>query len=333
MSYFPTAFETTSGSISDHNKIKQALMEALVSTSLPNTRFGVEPLGNRSAVFVTGGDYESAKIPAFIHPYLIKGFKGEDYLVTDLRLFKSNSSQWQSEKNFEDSVRNKSEYAFTKARAVLNHLWLKDDYRVLRTRFSFACSVFAAWLSQVIAKAYALDFHDQYRIMAVSVYYYHLLFSPEKKLTEEALETAVIHTIKVTNLQATEIYEMFEKLGDIGSISDFCKELQVVVENVRLKDFNLAMLLSLIRNSWFATNAKEILPVALEHPPTWITIVASTMTERSFSSSPLYKVIEFQMKKRNGGANEFTMNYAELMRDSVLVLESADNTPLTFKDF
>lgn len=331
MSYFKTAYDTTAGSIIDlSGKVELPIKEAMVSGVLDGVNLGIEPIENCDVVFIIGGSNNESRIPAFIHPYLIKNFKGMNHLVTDARLFRTSSNEYQSPKEFEASVRNKTEYTFLKNRTALNLLWLKEDRRAIRSRFSFACSVFSAWLSQAISKEYALDLQDQYRLMALTIYYYHTLFVEEKQLSGEALEIAVVHTIKATKLPAATVYSLFESIGDIGNISDYCEATKVVIENVRLKDFNLAILLTVIRNSWFATNSKEILSVALEHPPTWIAIVGSVLMERSYRSSPLFNVINFQSKR--GNANEFQMNYVEMLRTSIVAVEGADNE-IQFKDF
>lgn len=331
MPYYKTSYDTTMGQISVLKKLDQSLREALVTGDLQGRRLGVEKVDQRNAVFVIGGSTYETSVQPFIHPYLIQNFKDQDFLVTDLRLFRTSSQDWLSDKEFEAGVRNKTEYMLAKSRAVLNLLWL-DSSQVsrLRARFSFAGSVFAAWLSQAISKTYALDFQEQMRIMAVSMYYYYSLFTTENRLEGDALETAVVHTIKATKFPATDIYALFESMGEINGIEDYCVEVQKAIQNVRLRDFNLPMLMTLIRNSWYGTNAKDMLSVALEHPPTWIGIVFTTLTERTYKASALYKLIEMQAKR--GNADEFRMNYADLMKSAVVAVESAEEE-LVFKEF
>lgn len=328
MPYYRTSYDTNAGKI-HATKLDYAIKEALIAGELANRTLGVEQNDKLKAVFVIGGSPEESKIPPFVHPYLIQNFKGEDLLVTDMRLFRTSSDELWSAKQFEDQVRNKTEYALSKTRAILNLRWLTDP-ELLRGQFAFAGNVFAAWLSQAISKAYALDFQDQLRIMAVSLYYYHTLFGEAVRLSDAALETAVVHTIKATKMPAKDVYSLFESLGEFKGIEDYCVAVWKVVENVRLKDFNLAMLLTLVRNSWYATNAKEMISVALEHPPTWITIVYTTLTERSYKSSSLYKLIELQGKR--GNADGFRMNFVSFLAGSV-VLESILNTEFDFKNF
>lgn len=322
--YYKTCYETSVGRIFNTKALDRALYESLITGGLQSRRFGVENVGNVSAVFVIGGNTDENLIPSFTHPYLIGDFKGRSYLITDLRLFRTSNLDYMSEHSFEVSVRNKAEYGLVKARAVLSLMWLDEAKREkLRSQFKFAAAVYASWLSQAISRTYALDFHDQALITAIGIYYYHTLFIKEARLSGNELETAVIHTIKATKLPAQDVYQLFEQLREVHSITDYCEAVKDVVSNVRLKDFNLAMLLTQIRNTWFGTNAKDLLSVALEHPPTWISIVFSTLTERSYKGSALYSIIEFC--GRRGNADEFRMNFLDLLRSNVVALESVEN--------
>ena len=325
-----TSYDTTVGKIYDLRKLDLALKEALITGFLADRQLGVAVNDQRKAVFLTGNDSSEHAVPPFVHPYLIQNFKNQDYLVTDLRSFRNSADPTASDRDFEAGVRNTTEYALVKSRATLGLMWLGPDLMKIRARFSFAGSVFAAWLSQAISKAYALDFSDQLRIMAVSIYYYNTLFQEENKLTDKALEVAVVHTIKATKIPATDVYALFEGLGEMNGIEDYCTAIRGAIESVRLNDFNLAMLLTLVKNSWYGTNAKDLISVALEHPPTWISIVFTTLTERTYKSSSLYKLIEMQGKR--GNADEFRMNYLELLKTAIIATEAADEE-IVFRDF
>ena len=333
MPYNKTAYDTTVGKIVDLRKVKldHLLREALIDSGLSSRTLGLEPNQNAQAVFVIGGDAAEMQIPPFIHPYLIQNYKNRNYLATDVRLFRNTTDRWQTDKEFEDSIRNKAEYTLTKNRAALTLLWLGDNPSQLRKRFLFAGTVFAAWLSQAITRAYALDYQDQSKLLALGIYYYHCLFTPNTRLEGEAQEAAVVHTIKATKFPAKTVYELFEGLGEFSTIEDFCAEARKVVENVRMRDFNLAMLLTLIRNSWYGTNAKEILSIALEHPPTWISVVYAAITERGYKNSMLAEVAKHYSKQ--GAAEEFQMNYQVMLSEQIAVLEAAASDDLIIKPF
>jgi hypothetical protein len=67
---------------------------------------------------------------------------------------------------------------------------------------------------------------------------------------------------------------------------------QEITDSVRLKDFNAGVLFTLLGNTWFGANAKEMIAVATEHPPTWIAMLLSAFTERTFKNSQIAKILE-----------------------------------------
>ena len=123
----------------------------------------------------------------------------------------------------------------------------------------------------------------------------------------------------------------FKTTRDLGiSLNDGLYEMILVRATKNLAEFNLAMLLTLIRNTWYWNNAKDVIATALEYPPAWIAIVYAAMTEKTYKNSPVYKLIEIQAK-RSRNVEEFRLNYEGFLR-RVMALETIDQ-PLVFKDF
>lgn len=318
-----SSYDTTCGIIIPIQKTVTAIKEALIASSLAQRTMGVNQQGDIRVVFVTGLESYEDRIPPFIHPILVENVRGLSYLVTDIRSYRSGKSEWVTDKHFEEAIRDKADYGIVKTRAILEAKWNAESPVLLRPLFKFAGNVFANWISQAISRIYALDAHDQYRIMAIALYFYHTLFVDEPKLEGQNLDAASNHTIKVTGLASSEIYSIFEKLPEMKNISDFCEAIKPQIANVRLNDFNMSMLLTGVRNSYYGNNAKSMLEVAIEHPPTWISIVVGVMMERSFKSSPLYKLIEMQGKR--GGIDEFRANYISLLKNTTVSLETAES--------
>lgn len=331
MTRLNTSYDTAMAQAFSQNKLEQALKQAFVSGDLQNMQFGVNPIGGCTAVFVSGMNPDENTIPPFVHPFLVKNIKGKDYLVTDIRAFKATTQLYPSQNDFEAAVKNKSEYALVKNRAILELRWIAGESAKLRSQLSFAGSVFGSWISQALTKVYALDLHDQLRVTAIALYYYHSLFTEGSKLDDAEVEVAVIHTIKVTKLPAKEVYEIFSKIPELHSVNDLCTAIKEGLENIRLRDFNLLMLMTVLKNSWYGNNAKELIAVAVEYPPAWISIVYAAMTEKTYRSSPIYKLIEIQAK-RSENVETFRNNFADLIDSVVSATESIDNE-LVFKGF
>jgi hypothetical protein len=73
-------------------------------------------------------------------------------------------------------------------------------------------------------------------------------------------------------------------------------------------------LITILKSSWFGNNAAELLAVSLEHPPTWVSLVYTSLSERSFKNANLSKIVERYGK--NNADNEFTRSFVSLV-DSV----------------
>lgn len=309
-----TAYDTTLGSSINTKPISTEIQQALITSDLSKVKLNFRSNGNGvNPIFITGALEQESKIPLFTHPMSIITHKGEKYLVTDLRLFLSKNPDLN---NLQKSVRSLTDFNLAKAKALLTLNWMAGDSRTMMINMFFAGEVFAAWISESIAKSYQLDFQDLTRIKIATLVYYFQLFSDEEFSPTAVNREIVSHIIKATRLSAEVIYSVLEKLENLDTPTDLCRNIVNVCENIRLKDFNLALLMTLIGNSWYGANAKENIAVAIEHPPTWIAIVYTALTERLFKTSKIYNLAE-QFGKR-GKSDEFKKNFIQYMQDNTV---------------
>lgn len=319
MSIHKDSYSTTFGSRLVTKGIEQAIKESFIKDSLDKVNLNVDNSGEYKPVFITGALDNDVNIPLFTHPITIKNIHGKNYVVSDLRLYiKSNPDL----NNIETSIKNLTEYNFAKSRAILSLSWLNDNTSSMKNSFSFAGVVYSAWMAEVISKYYALDFKDQSILFVIISYFYQSLFI-DGEIDEETKQKFATHTIKASRTTADFVFSIFDKItmeqsdSKVFSLDQLCFNIREILENVRLKNFNTVTLLNIISNSWYGTNAKEILAIALEHPPTWNAIVYSALTEKTYKSSMIYRVAE-RFGKR-GASDEFLKNYKDFIQDRLSV--------------
>lgn len=323
MSIFLDGYQTTVGSVFVTKQIETAIKESIIRHRLDLVNLNVENAGNVKPLFITGSLPSEVEIPLFTHPITIFNFQHQNFLCTDLRLFVRKDTPIDE---IETGIKNLTEYNFIKSRAILNLLWLNDGANSIKNNLSFASTVFAAWLAETISKTYALDFKDQTTISVITSFYYQTLFTNDKVFDEDTRQKMAVHTIKTTKAPAEFVFGVFDKIESMMSIEDYCKSVVEITENVRLKSFNLAMLLTIIRNSWYGTNAKEVIAIAIEHPPTWVAMVYTALNEKTFKSTLIYRVAE-RFGKR-GASDEYIHNYVRLVKDQTVAKEE-----LAIRDF
>jgi hypothetical protein len=326
MSIFKDSYQTTVGSAFVTKTIENAIRRALIQGAYDT--LNIEDDGVVKPMFITGQASSDADIPLFTHPLLVT-HNSQQWLCTDMRMFmKRPDGEY---RGIDDLIKNRTEFAFTKSRAVLNLLWAMGGEQDIKSHLPFAGIVFSAWISDVISKTFALDFKDQTTLVVISSYYYQTLFASEPEMDADTKQKMAVHTIKATKAPAQFVLDIFDRIGEMRGIEDYCRTVREILENVRLKDFNLAVLLTIIRNSWYGTNAKEILSVAIEHPPTWNAIVYAALSERTYRSSAIYRVAE-RFGKR-GESDGFIKSYVELIhRYQRPSLESIDDV-IEYRDF
>lgn len=313
MTIYKDCYETTVGSVLDTKRIVTAIKESMIKDSLGHVSLNVRNEGGFKPVFVTGSTSSESDIPLFTHPITILNFQHNHFICSDLRLFVRKDTPLDM---IEEFVKNRTEMNFVKSRTIVSLHWAAGGALKLRNNLQFAGVVYAAWLSESISKTYSLDFKDQTLISILSSMFYQSLFTEHSSFDEETRQKMAVHTIKATNAPSQLVFEVFDKVQKLSGIEDYCQAVSLVSENVRLRDFNLAMLLTIVKNSWYGLNAKEIISVALEHPPTWTAIVYTALSERTYKTSLIYRVAE-RFGKR-GAADEFMKNYIQLVNELIV---------------
>lgn len=309
MTIFNTAYDTTIGSTVTTKPIIAKIEEAMVRDAIYFTTENFLQTDSLSS-FILKGKYPSENhIPMFTHPILIPNYKEKQYLVYDARTLFSKDSEGGM------YVRSDTEKKFMDDRMVLLMAWLKGNKIDLLNNLNAAAVIFAAWISDTISKRYALDPADQMKLTIIAHLYYQMLFHDGNELTSERKDKFSLHTMRATKAPGNLINDVIDKIESLGNIHDLCESIKKVLDNVRLNDFSAAMLITITGTSWYGINPKELLSVALEHPPTWCAIVHSAMTERSFKKSQIALVTERFARSR--GIEEYT-HAMSLIRDQYI---------------
>ncbi len=314
MTKYNDCYATTVGSVLQTKPIVAAIHESLIRDNLGSDdhRLMVRGIEGVQPFFVTGSAPSEAQIPLFAHPITIKTHDGKQYVASDVRFFIRKDTPLD---NIEKSIRNNTEFVFTKSRTILSALWITGHEGKIKNGLQFAGVVYAAWLSECISKNFSLDFKDQTVLNVITHFFYQSLFMEQNMFTAEDKERMATQTIKATKVPADFVFSVLDKIERLDGIEDYCQTVVKILENVRLKHFNVAVLLTIISNSWYGTNAKDVIKVALEHPPTWVSVVFTALNERTYKNSLIFRVAE-RFGKR-GAADEFHNSYTSMVMEFI----------------
>lgn len=317
MTIYNDCYDTTVGSAVPTKPIEIAIKEAIIKDGLAHRNYRIRDVGSIKPILITGSSDSETQIPLFAHPITIKNSHSEQYMCADARFFVRKDTPLDI---IEKSIKNSTEFNLTVSRLVLSMLWQDNQTQRLKNGLQFAGIVYAAWLSESISKNFALDYKDQTVLNVLTHFFYQTLFIQEEALDQDMRDRIAAQTIKATKVPAEFVMSVIDKAGSMTNIEQYCLAVSNVLENIRLKSFNTAVLLTIVKNSWYGTNGKEIIAVALEHPPTWIAVVWAATNERTFSNSLIARLCD-RFGKR-GAADEFNSAYRSIINEHI---EQASN--------
>ena len=328
MSVYIDSYQTTSGSVLVTKPIDTAIRKLIIQDTIVD--LNVSHVGSCYPLFITGLAQYDKDVPLFTHPLYVPNYNNKSYLATDIRQFIRKDGSYPDTANISNYIKNLTEFNFVKGRAVLNLIWINEQLPLL-TDLSFAGVVFAGLITDVISKTFALDFKDLTTLNIITHFYYQTLFYKESKFTDEIRQRMAVHTINATKTPAEFVFKVIDQIDEVRGIEDYIKYVKAILENIRLDGLNLSILNKLVINTWFSSgvNSHEVMAMALEHPPTWITLVYTAITERSYKKTTVYRVAERYSKR--GLGEDFVKSYIRIVKENTIAVESLED--LKFNDF
>lgn len=296
MTVFQTAYQTNACIGTDTSKLSAALIRARVDGYLRNEN------GYNDLFLVKRDRVVDELVPAFVHP-VVNEASGEPLIYMDVRPYGRQSAS-----NFEFEVTNQDGYAAARLRGRLQQIWTNGGQSSLRN-MKLPAMAFPAWLAGAIVKRLNLGPAEQAKITILAGIYYLSLFRDEDGNDKGDKAAVVAQVARNTGIKPQVVEEVVSRVRYIADIIDFCQVVKEELNNVRLHNLNTATLYPIMGGTWYGANAAEIVAVALEHPPTWVTMVYQAATARSYYHSGLAKQLEQNQYKNE--VRQFVISLVE----------------------
>ena len=312
MTIYNTAYDTTIGAQAVTERIVNSIQDHNIAINghWPGTNLGGGYSDDELTSCMIYDGRNTVAIPFFAHPVLfeqkISGVT-KKYLVSDARAFVSMKPI-----DGGVGVRNQSEYDLLRARTIMNTVWLLRRPTYLRDLSFVPCAMYASWIADNVARRYALDPKDQMEMAIIAAIFYQTLFTDNNQFDENVKLKMVPAIVKATKAPSAMVMDVLDKVTEMSDIHDFCNNCKTILENPRLQDFNAGVLVTVVGNTWFGTNSKEILAAALEHPPTWVSLCYIAFTERTYKKSGISTIALRYFG--NKGEADFTRAFASLAK-------------------
>lgn len=301
------AYQTTACKAYEMKKVVLQIEEAFVKGELVPAQDSDLPVlpdvGSVYDVYMVTDSSES--VSPFAHPILIEKDEGYRFIAVDVRPFMGRT------RDGEIKINAKTDLDFLMLRAGMQNYWTVQGPEDLAALGSFPVTAYARWVSEAITRRMGIDAETQVRLLILSAYFYLCQFKDKDQINENAQLKMAGQVARALNINAESVLGSLEGVDHIGTLSEFIEESQKI-GNVRLEKLNPGLLVAVTSTGWFGANAHEIMAVALEHPPTFISLVHASLNHRGYQRSLFAKNI--QSLDRRGVGKDFTQNLQRLPR-------------------
>lgn len=289
MTIYNTAYQTTACGGFRMDAVVNAVREAQLRDYLPS---------GDGVVYVEQSTGASGQIKAFRHAVFISKHAADDIRHSnELRLEPFLAMDVRAACRFDPvngkvKVTNSTLYKSLVYRAVFTSLWLTNGPSAFRAFTPMAMGVYASWLSEAISFRYNLDPKAKLELMIIAAIFYqsnHIEGTTFDKGNEARYLAGIANALK---LSVSDVARIYSQTQAISSVEDFCQKVKVVLNNVRLENLNHGLLVSLMGSTWAGDNAVELTAVALEHPPTWVSLLYEAVTNTALKKVGLSKICE-----------------------------------------
>lgn len=230
-----------------------------------------------------------ADVPPFSHPLTIKDLvTGLQEVYVDVRSFT------RLDRDGNMVVSGELDYKFAVVRAFLQRVWNGEDWKSLLNLGTFPMTMFHRWLGGRLTRSYALPPEVQMRLTIIGGWYYLCQFieTSQETLDEKDRLRMASQIARSSFVTAEDVINTVENWNITRDIGDLVNLLKAEAGTARFEHLTTAQLYTVMNGGWFGHNSGEVLAVALEHVPTFITICIFAAQERGYHNTEFGKIAE-----------------------------------------
>ena len=287
--------------------------------------YGVLDSSDIKHFFITGLSDDEKQLPIFTYPVLIDKISKYYYLVTDVR-------------KMVKPVKDKPEYLinisrdnpglfFELDRSIFTRLLLDNgmDNSKLTQLSDYSGLIYSYWVTSAMS-ASALNFTIEERLKVLStVFHFYYCRTHEDTLNDSNYQKLIYMATKLLPVDIKFAENIYIKLikNDSNSntanpvnVADLSENIKIILNNSKSKIISPLLIFNSIANTWYGPSSTINLPIALEHIPTWLSVLKSTLEETTYRRSILSTIIKNQRKPSL--EKNFLLSYKNIIKENVL---------------
>jgi len=285
---------TTYGSLLNIAKLEKALLMYINTADLNELEYEYVSEGDNRSIFITGYNDEEQELPVFEHPIVLTTLKGHVVTISDVRRYVKPVKELPA--RLSDIVKDVNSLEFIVLRNILTKDFVNSDISKYSAVFKSATSGMGLWLSSMVNTAVLLDPVESFNIEIIaSVYANTLLYNhTEVKANIDTIIARVIGSKHVYKFSKNDIKELASSyiVTDAGGLEELIINLQNVLPPEKAEFITIDSLIGVLGNIWYGPGGSETPIIALEHMPTWLALMNSSIINRSYQKSRIGMLLD-----------------------------------------
>lgn len=184
-------------------------------------------------------------------------------------------------------------------------------------------TIYMRWISQALTRRLALPPEVQMRVAILVGYFYFCMaldtqVMSSDPLSERDLLRASTLISRAGNFSVNDIVSVIGDLPRANNTEDLVNLLVNHTQSLRFEAdrFNLPVLYAAIEGSWLRGIPGEVVRVAMEHLPTWMTLVLLATKERGVNKTGIGDIAQQLMRSQSDESKHFTTRLYDLATGS-----------------
>jgi len=282
-------YKTTYGRILNASKLSEELVRYLTTADIDNLGYEYDNRMDVKVAFITGYNEEERELPVIGHPIIVVA-RGITVIVSDLRQFVKKSDE--QPLDIADIVKDTNSSDFIVIRTLLTRDFVAkgaSDFGLISKPMSTA---FGIWITSLVDTMVGLDPVESLKVETVSSLYANSLFFRDIPDVKDNLDTIINRTStgkqvykldkKIITSTLLEVSEMITEYKGMELLIALITE---VLPDEKSRFVNVNGFSTLTANVWYGPGGGETSIIALENMSTWMAMVYSGLTNRSYSKT------------------------------------------------
>lgn len=280
-------YNTTYGSLLNITKLVKQLTMYVNTNDTELMEYEYVTENNDRCVYITGHSDDERDLPAWEHPIVIDGLKGNRIVVNDVRKYVVKHDEQPA--SLADVVKDKSSMQFIVLRGLLTLDFITGKQSKHRSVVSASSSAMGVWINGMIGTIVKLSPEEMFHVEITTAMYAHSLYYTNEEL-EDARDVMIArvingkHVYKLSGKQIKEILNGYV-FNKSDRIKDLIDNINAGIDTDKRQFVTIDSIVGAMGTVWYGPGGSESAIIALENMPTWLAMIYSSINSRTYTKS------------------------------------------------